>query len=313
MKMKRMSVILFCVLVLTLSVSANKNGSDIAKIAGEVYGNVLIEYYPKDGVGSSYSDIYKFHNEWVTKDGDWFSNWCWRLFSCTAPTHIPSRVGIQPWKQDRIKVSIQEAIRKFHQLNCGDKFVGKISLYWPLTPVCPEPFYEFTSNLNCVIHIGATTGKVTDLSDKNKALCALFDYDIEQAFKHYGIGVDVELLHVTGKPISIEPGYCCDVMLRVAPVVPHAKAVADTWHFCGGLIYKTTGPVPSGIRIIDKNKLIGCCKAAEIVKKKFPKFQVEKATVSLAWVLYPGTRPCYSFVLDDISHAVDAYNGTLYE
>lgn len=143
--------------------------------------------------------------------------------------------------------------------------------------------------------------------------CARFDFDIKMAFKHYGpIGVNVELLHVTGKPISVESGYCCDVMLRVAPVVWHPQAVADTWHFCGCLIYKTSGPVPLGIRIINnKDKLIGCCKAASKLPKSFP---ANKATVNLVWYLYPKcTEPYYIFVYKDEQHIVGAYTGKLYE
>lgn len=145
--------------------------------------------------------------------------------------------------------------------------------------------------------------------------CKKFDKDINAAFKNYGpIGVDVKLLSVTGKPIPVESGYCCDVMLRVAPVVPHAQAVADTWHFCGGLIYKTTGPVPLGIRVINKDKLIGCCKAAAIVKKIDPKFPIGKATVKLYWVLYPGcNEPYYYFIYGDKHYTVGAYTGKLYK
>lgn len=162
-------IVLVCLLVVSLGLNADKKGQDcvgnvsaeITKIAGEIYGSVLIEYFPKGGVGSSYDDIYKFHYEWVVGNGDWFSSWCWRMYSCTSPAHIPSRVGIRPWQPEKVKVSIEKAIKIFHSLNCGDKFIGEISLYWPVTPQCPEPFYTFTSNTHCIIHIGAFTGKVT--------------------------------------------------------------------------------------------------------------------------------------------------------
>jgi hypothetical protein len=165
--------------------------------------------------------------------------------------------------------------------------------------------------LFCVLVLTTGLSAKKDVKLRN---CVRFDSDIQQSFKHYGpIGVNVELLCVVGRPIPVESGYCCDVTLRVVPVVKDPTARADTWHFCGGLIYKTTGQVPLGIRIINKDKLIGCCKAADIVANKFPGFPVDKATVNLYWVLYPGSRPCYFFVLDDISHAVDAYTGKIYE
>ena len=158
-----------------------------------------------------------------------------------------------------------------------------------------------------VLTIGVAAG-----NNKN---CMKFDEDIKAAFSNYGpIGVDVKLLSVNGRPISIEPGYCCEVMLRVQPVVKDPKATADTWHFCGGLIYKTSGPVPVGIRVIDKDKLIGCCMAAKIVLKKDPKFPVDKATVNLYWVLYPGCiEPYYYFIFGDKYYSVGAYTGKLYE
>jgi hypothetical protein len=160
------------------------------------------------------------------------------------------------------------------------------------------------------------TAGMSACSEKEVKLrnCVRFDSDIQEAFKHYGpIGVNVVLLSVVGRPISVEPGYCCEVKLRVTPVVKDPKAKADTWHFCGGLIYATTGEVPMGIRIIDMDKLIGCCKASDIVKGKFPEFPVEKATVKLYWVLYPScTEPYYYFVLGDEYHTIGAYSGKVY-
>jgi hypothetical protein len=170
--------------------------------------------------------------------------------------------------------------------------------------------------LFCVVVLtaGLSAEKKADCARMELKNCARFDNDIQQSFKHYGpIGVNVELLSVVGRPISVESGYCCEVMLRVAPVVPHPKAEADTWHFCGCLIYKTTGQVPLGIRIIDKGKLIGCCKAADIVKDKFPGFQADKAEVKLYWVIYPScTEPYYYFVLGDKLHTIGAYTGKVY-
>lgn len=167
--MRKSLVVLFCLVMVSMGLNAEKKApgcmdkamAEVTKIAGDLYGSVLIEYYPKNGVGSSFDDIYKTHYEWVAQSGDWFETWCWTMYSCTAPRHIPSRVGIRPWPPEKVKVSIEKAIDIFKSMNCGDKFVGKITLYWPVTPQCPEPFYEFTSNTHCVIHIGAFTGKVT--------------------------------------------------------------------------------------------------------------------------------------------------------
>lgn len=83
-----------------------------------------------------------------------------------GPAEIPARLGIRGIPFDQINVDIKEAFQLaadlLHRANCGDKFVGSIDLYWPLTApgLCPEPNYVFTTNCESVISVGAFTGNV---------------------------------------------------------------------------------------------------------------------------------------------------------
>ncbi len=83
-----------------------------------------------------------------------------------GPREIPVRYGIRGIPLDSIKVQITEAFNKaidlLHKTNCGDRFVGNINLYWPLTApgLNPEPNYIFETNCHAVIAVGAFTGRV---------------------------------------------------------------------------------------------------------------------------------------------------------
>ncbi len=82
-----------------------------------------------------------------------------------GPQEVPARVGIRGIPFDSVKVDIEKAYHiaeeQLRSTDCGDKFVGTISMYWPLTPECTEPFYSFSTNLANVIHVGAYTGKIS--------------------------------------------------------------------------------------------------------------------------------------------------------
>lgn len=88
---------------------------------------------------------------------------------------------------------------------------------------------------------------------------------------------------------------------RVCPLVPDPKKCeADTWYFFG-LLHHTTGEVPCCIRVIDKDKLIGCCEAA----KQLPKDFVWE-TVDLFFPLhYKIETPSYRFCNADKTKCID--------
>lgn len=139
--------------------------------------------------------------------------------------------------------------------------------------------------------------------------CEAFDQDINNTFSQYGkLGVKVDLLMARDKPSPNPPYDWIDVMVETTPVVAQPSPQADTWHY-GGLISKTTSQVPLGIRVIDKDKLIGSENAA---KKLPPGFDLQTANCELSWpVYYKAKEPIYSFFHEDVHHSIGAYTGTI--
>lgn len=137
-----------------------------------------------------------------------------------------------------------------------------------------------------------------------------FDQSIEDAFQHYGpLGVDVRLLSVRDTATPTPPGDWISVTVEVTPVVQHPMSHADTWHF-GGVITVTSGPVPLGVRPIDRERLIGAAAAAKQLPLGFP---LKEASGDLFWPLVPGVNePAYHFTAGHVSIAVGAYSGVEY-
>ncbi|HLP89939.1 MAG TPA: hypothetical protein VK184_15285 [Nostocaceae cyanobacterium] len=137
--------------------------------------------------------------------------------------------------------------------------------------------------------------------------CEKFDEVIKIAFFNYGqFGVKVELLSVEDKATPTPPGNWYSVSVKVEPVTTQPDPVMETWYY-GGVIRHETRPVPLGIRPINKDKLIGACKAAEQLPVGFP---LPEASANLSWPLTPLVdEPLYTFYHDDISISVGAYSG----
>ncbi len=142
--------------------------------------------------------------------------------------------------------------------------------------------------------------------------CEEFDKDIDRVFNHYGnFGVEVKLLYVKAYPTAVAPGFYCEVMVWVKDVYPGSPAKADTWFF-SGIAYHRSGPVPAGICLLEKDKLIGCCNAA---KKLPPGFPLAQSTVTLVQALTASAdnqEPCYYFEYKGTRHAIGAYTGKIY-
>jgi hypothetical protein len=134
-----------------------------------------------------------------------------------------------------------------------------------------------------------------------------FDQDIDATFKNYGpLGVSVHLLSVRDTATPTPPGDWISVTVAVAPVAPPFSYHADTWNY-GGVISHTTGPLPLGVRFIDRTRLIGAVAAA---KKLPPGFPLQQASGDLFWPLVPGVNePAYHFTAGETSIAVGAYSG----
>ncbi len=140
--------------------------------------------------------------------------------------------------------------------------------------------------------------------------CTEFDKCIELTFEQYGqLGVNVSLLTVLDRHSLTPPGDWIQVSVEVIPVVPHPKPVADTWYY-GGVISKETGPVPIGIRMINRNQLVGSERAARALPEGF---DLRDANANLSWPLTPECpEPMYFFYNQMVSYSVGAYSGEIY-
>ncbi|HEX2077802.1 MAG TPA: hypothetical protein VHG08_08840 [Longimicrobium sp.] len=135
-----------------------------------------------------------------------------------------------------------------------------------------------------------------------------FDKDIERTFEHYGpLGVDVHLLAVRDTPTPTH-GDFISVTVAVRVVAPPFEYHAETWNY-GGFNSHTSGPLPLGIRFIDRTRLIGAVAAA---KELPPGFPLPEASGDLVWPLSPGVNePVYFFTAGHVTIVVGAYTGTV--
>jgi hypothetical protein len=144
--------------------------------------------------------------------------------------------------------------------------------------------------------------------------CEAFDQDIEATFKHYGkLGVNVELYSVNDRATPTPPGDWISVTVVVTPVVPHPIPHTDTWYYGGVISHTSHQGAPLGVLPIDRNRLVGACKAVAALPDGFP---VAEASCSLFWPLVPGSNePAYNFTASagtsDMLVIVGAYSGKI--
>jgi hypothetical protein len=107
-------------------------------------------------IGESYKDVLGW-DVLCRWDGTCYEFYCaqYPLIGMTRAVEVPCPLGIQAF--DSYKVDFKEALEKLKGLDCGDKFVA-MSLYWPLTPECKEPFWYIRTNLGSQIVVGANSG-----------------------------------------------------------------------------------------------------------------------------------------------------------
>ena len=148
--------------------------------------------------------------------------------------------------------------------------------------------------------------------------CEAFDQAIEHAFGHYRkLGVNVQLLSVQDRPIFIEPGDLITVVLEVTPVVKDPVPHTEIWHFSGVIRLTTQPGVPLGVRPIQRERLVGACRAVEAIRRVPGEFPIEQATCELFWPLVPGVNePLYTFTAsldtEDLVAVVGAYSGKVH-
>lgn len=127
---------------------------EIKKITGSLEGIALIQYFPKDGKGQTKEDINKIHYVYVNKDGKWFIVES-KPIGLSKPEPIDPIFGLRVIPQNRISVTIEEAIKKFQRGEWGSEFVERITLSCPISPGNDELYYLFKSNLEIYVCINA--------------------------------------------------------------------------------------------------------------------------------------------------------------
>jgi hypothetical protein len=113
----------------------------------------------RNGAGREPSDVLGF--DYVVKGSD---GTCLEFYAAeppivgmTEPVPVACPLGVIAF--NGYKITYQDAIKLFHQANCGDYFVA-MSLAWPLThPESKEPFWHLRSNLGFDFVVGAISGR----------------------------------------------------------------------------------------------------------------------------------------------------------
>jgi hypothetical protein len=112
----------------------------------------------KNGVGKSADDVLGWDNVFRTPEGVCYTNYTAQppLIGTTQPQRITCPLGIRVF--DSYEIDFKKAIEIINSMNCGDTFVA-MTLSWPLTPECKEPYWHIRTTLGNDISIGANTGK----------------------------------------------------------------------------------------------------------------------------------------------------------
>lgn len=114
----------------------------------------------KPGGGNTAADVlgwdYVIHGE----DQSCYSYYAAQppLIGLTQQQQVPCPLGVRVF--DQYRISFSKAIKLMHTSNSGDTFVS-MSLSWPLTPTCTEPYWHIRTSIGNDISIGANTGEMT--------------------------------------------------------------------------------------------------------------------------------------------------------
>ena len=141
--------------------------------------------------------------------------------------------------------------------------------------------------------------------------CDSIESSIEHALAQYEgrIGTTVRLLSVIDEPASPEPGDWIAVSVGLAPLVPNPVWSVQTWHF-QGTVTQETGPMPLGVRLIDRALLLPC---HEIVAALPEGFRVDLASAQLYFPLMPTVEePLWTIEWGTAVYQIGAYTGAFY-
>ncbi len=113
----------------------------------------------RHSAGTSVGDVLGWDYVFRATDGT-----CYRFYAAqppligmTQPEPIFCPLGVRVF--DHYEVDFSKAIEIMHGMDCGDTFVT-MSLSWPLTPECREPYRHIRTSIGSDIAIGANSGKV---------------------------------------------------------------------------------------------------------------------------------------------------------
>jgi len=141
--------------------------------------------------------------------------------------------------------------------------------------------------------------------------CDSIDGAIDSAFGQYAgrLGVSVQLLSVIDSHTETPPYEWIAVELGVAPVIPDPTWGVERWQF-GGLITNETGPMPLGVRLIDRERLIPC---SEIARRLPLDYRVDLASAHLFFPLVPTLEePVWVIDWNGATFEIGAYTGASY-
>lgn len=140
--------------------------------------------------------------------------------------------------------------------------------------------------------------------------CDAFDQNIDLTLQHYReADASVKLLAVQSAATTIPRFEAMSVMVGVTLFRAGLPGYAETWHY-GQSLSRTTEARPSGMRGIDRSRLIGVCAAGRCLVDDAA---LRHAAVELYWPLLPAVcEPTYHLQIGRAALVIGAYSGNLY-
>jgi len=114
----------------------------------------------KNGVGTKSSDILGWDYLFRATDGTCYTFYAAQppLIGMTQAVPVVCPLGLRTF--DSYDVDFKKAIEILNTMNCGNMFVA-MSLSWPLTLTCEEPYWHIRTSIGNDVEIGANSGKAT--------------------------------------------------------------------------------------------------------------------------------------------------------
>lgn len=133
-----------------------KNAAESCNV--EFKGLMVKKARIKNENGKEKSDILGWDYIFRAIDGTCYSFYAAEppLIGMTQPIPIICPLGVKAFNS--YKVDFKQAIETLHTMKCGGTFVA-MSLSWPLTPECKQPYWHIRTSIGNDVAIGENTGK----------------------------------------------------------------------------------------------------------------------------------------------------------